>query len=262
MTAQNIDDVVDRLAGIVQEAGRAGDRAGYFAALYRQVTVEIRTAIHSGLFEDGARMDRFDTLFGNRYFDAYDAWRRNRGGPRCWRETFGLLDDADTIIVQHLLLGVNAHINLDLAIAAARTSPGSSIRTLQHDFQLINDILARVVLAVQDSVDALSPFMSLLDRAGGRTDEQILDFSIRQSRQEAWHNALLLAGQNDTERAATIERLDIRATVLARLITRPGGLLRPALEVIRHTENNDVPAVITHLDNAMRQTTTGHGPAD
>ncbi|MFD4600300.1 DUF5995 family protein [Streptomyces sp. NPDC058464] len=262
MTAQNIDDVVDGLAGIVQEAGRAGDRAGYFAALYRQVTVEIRTAIHSGLFEDGARMDRFDTLFGNRYFDAYDAWRRDRSGPRCWRETFGLLDDADTIIVQHLLLGVNAHINLDLAIAAARTSPGSDIHALHHDFQLINDILARVVLAVQDSVDALSPFMSLLDRAGGRTDEQILDFSIRQSRQEAWHNALLLAGQDDTGRAATIERLDVRATVLARLITRPGGLLRPALEVIRHTENNDVPAVITHLDNAMQQTVARRGPAD
>lgn len=64
-----------------------------------------------GLFDDGVRMDRFDTFFGNRYFDAYDAWRRDRSGPRCWREAFGLLDDADTIIVQHLILGVNAHIN-------------------------------------------------------------------------------------------------------------------------------------------------------
>ncbi|MER5429563.1 DUF5995 family protein [Streptomyces sp. NPDC002588] len=48
------------------------------------MTVEVRTAIHGGLFDDGARMDRFDTLFGNRYFDAYDAWRRDRSGPR-WR---------------------------------------------------------------------------------------------------------------------------------------------------------------------------------
>ncbi|MER6080357.1 DUF5995 family protein [Streptomyces sp. NPDC001833] len=266
MTAGNIDDVVDGLAGIVQEAGRTRDRAGYFAALYRQVTVEIRTAIHSGLFDDGPRMDRFDTHFGNRYFEAYDAWRRDRSGPRCWREAFGLLDDADTVIVQHLLLGVNAHINLDLAVAAARTSPGGEIHALQHDFELINDILARVVLGVQDSLDDLSPLMSLLDRIGGRTDEQILDFSIRQSRQEAWCNALLLAGQNDTERAATIERLDIRAAVLARLIARPGGLLRPALELIRHTENNDIPAVITHLDNAMHQPLaqqdTGHRPGN
>jgi hypothetical protein len=34
IAAENIDDVVDGLAGIVREAGRAGDRGGYFAALY------------------------------------------------------------------------------------------------------------------------------------------------------------------------------------------------------------------------------------
>lgn len=185
MAAENIDDVIDGLAGIVRDATRAGDRVGYFAALYRQVTVEVRTAIHSGLFDDSARMDRFDTLFGNRYFDAYDAWRRDQGGPRCWREAFGLLHDANTIIVQHLMLGVNAHINLDLAIAAAQTCPGEAIHGLRRDFLLINDILARVVLAVQSAVGAVSPYLWLLDQFGGRTDERILDFSIRRSRQEA-----------------------------------------------------------------------------
>ncbi|NEA98824.1 DUF5995 family protein [Streptomyces sp. SID13726] len=254
MAAQNIDEVVDGLAGIVREATRDGDRIGYFAALYRQVTVAVRTAIHEGRFDDGARMDRFDTHFGNRYFEAYDAWRRDRSGPRCWRETFGLLDDSDTVIVQHLLLGVNAHINLDLAVAAARTSPGADIHSLRHDFLLINDILAQVVLAVQDSVNALSPLMSLLDKVGGRTDEQILDFSIRQSREEAWYNAVLLAGQTEQERAATVDRLDVRAAVLARLIARPHGLVRPALELIRRTENDDVPTVIAHLDHAVAAT--------
>ncbi|MFJ5301307.1 DUF5995 family protein [Streptomyces sp. NPDC088350] len=252
MAAQNTDEVVDGLAGIVREATRAGDRIGHFAALYRQVTVEIRKAIHEGRFEDGPRMDRFDTLFGNRYFAAYDAWRRDRSGPRCWRETFGLLDDSDTVIVQHLILGVNAHINLDLAVAAARTDTGKDIQALRHDFLLISDILARVVLAVQDPVDAVSPLLSLLDRVGGRTDEQILDFSIVQSRAEAWHNAVLLAGQSEGERAATIERLDVRAAVLARLIARPGALVRPALELIRHAESDDVPAVIARLDSAVR----------
>ncbi|TDD96442.1 DUF5995 family protein [Actinomadura rubrisoli] len=253
MAAENIDDVIDGLAAIVRDADRAGDRAGYFAALYRQVTVEVRNAIRGGRFDDGARMDRFDTLFGNRYFDAYDAWRRDQGGPRCWRETFGLLRAGDTIIVQHLVLGVNAHINLDLAIAAARTSPGEAIHALRRDFMLINDILARVVLAVQDAVGDVSPFLRLLDQVGGRTDERILDFNIRQSRQEAWYNAVLLAGQDDAEREETIERLDVRATVLARLIARPGGLVRPAVELIRRSESDDVQAVITHLDHAMEQ---------
>jgi len=257
--AQNIDEVVDGLADIVREATRTGDRIGYFAALYRQVTVEIRKAIHEGRFEDGPRMDRFDTLFGNRYFEAHDAWLRDRGGPRCWRETFGLLDDRDTVIVQHLILGVNAHINLDLAVAAARTGPGTDIHALQHDYLLINDILARVVLAVQDSVDALSPLLSLLDKVGGRTDEQILDFSIVQSRAEAWHNTVLLASQTEAEQEATIDRLDIRAAVLARLIARPGALVRPALELIRHTESDDVAAVITRLDGAMERASLSEG---
>ncbi|WP_237312936.1 DUF5995 family protein [Streptomyces sp. AMCC400023] len=252
VVAGNIDEVVDGLAGVVREARRGGDRVGYFAALYRQVTVEVRRAIHEGLFDDGARMDRFDTLFGNRYFEAYDAWRRDRSGPRCWRETFGLLDDTGTVIVQHLLLGVNAHINLDLAVAAARTCPGEDIHALRRDFLLINDILGRVVLSVQDSLGALSPLMSLLDQVGARTDERILDFSVRRSREEAWFNAVLLAGQSEGERAATVERLDIRAAVLARLITRPGGLVRPALQLIRSTESDDVPAVIAHLDRAVR----------
>jgi hypothetical protein len=253
MAADNIDDVVDALAGIVRDATREADRAGYFAALYRQVTVEVRRSIHTGLFDDGARMDQFDTLFGNRYFDAYDAWRRDRSGPRCWREAFGLFHDADAVIIQHLMLGVNAHINLDLAIAAAETSPGEAIHGLRRDFLLINDILAQVVLAVQSAVGAVSPYLWLLDRFGGRTDEQILDFSIRRSRQEAWDNAVLLAGQSGTQRERTIELLDVRAALLARLIARPGGLVRPAIQLIQSTESDDVPAVIAHLDRALEQ---------
>jgi hypothetical protein len=251
MAAENIDEVIDGLAGIVRDTGRAADRAGYFAALYRQVTVEVRSAIHSGQFDDGPRMDRFDTVFGNRYFDAYDAWRRDRGGPRCWREAFGLLDDAGTIIVQHLVLGVNAHINLDLAIAAARTAPGARIHDLRHDFLLINDILARVVLAVQRAVGGVSPYLWLLDRFGGRTDERILDFNIRRSRQEAWHNAVLLAGQEDGAAEDTAELLDVRAATLARLVARPGGLVQPAVQLVRSAERQDVPSVITHLDRAL-----------
>ncbi|WNZ07306.1 DUF5995 family protein [Streptomyces sp. 11x1] len=226
---------------------------GYFAALYRQVTVEVRTAIHQGLFDDGARMDRFDTLFGNRYFEAYDAWGRDRSGPRCWRETFGLLDDADTVIVQHLLLGVNAHINLDLAVAAARTSPGGE-RSTRYDATSCSSTTSSGgwCWLCRTRRGALSPLMSLLDQVGARTDERILDFSVRRSREEAWFNAVLLAGQDEEERAATVERLDIRAAVLARLIARPGGLVRPALQLIRNTESDDVPAVIAHLDRAVR----------
>jgi hypothetical protein len=252
MRADDIDEVIALLAGIVRDARAGGSRIGYFASLYRQVTVEIRRAIHAGEFDDGERMSGFDAHFGNRYFDALDAWRRDRGGPSCWREAFTLVEDDATIIVQHLLLGVNAHINLDLAVAAAQTSPGEEIHALQRDFLLINDILFRVLAKIQEALGEISPLMWLLDRFGGRDDERILDFSIRKSRQEAWQNAVLLAFQTGAERDETIERLDSRAALLARLIARPGPLTRAAVELISATESSDVPAVISHLDRAMQ----------
>ena len=250
MKADDIDGVINGLTDIVHDALRAGDRIGYFASLYRQVTVAIRDAIQAAEFDDGARMDRFDTHFGNRYFDALDAWRRDQTGPNCWREAFRLLRETDTIIIQHLLLGVNAHINLDLAIAAAQTSPGESIRALERDFFLVNDILTRVLAQIQEALGQVSPFMWLLDEFGGRTDERILDFNIRTARREAWQSALLLAHQSGAQRAETIKRLDTRSILLAVLLARPGGLIRPAVELIRAGENRDVRAVISHLDRA------------
>jgi Family of unknown function (DUF5995) len=251
MRAENIDEVIAHLAAIVGGASANGSRAGYFASLYRQVTVEIRASIHAGEFDDGERMSRFDAHFGNRYFDAFDSWHRDRSGPTCWREAFTLVEDDTAIIVQHLLMGVNAHINLDLAVAAAQTSPGGQIYALERDFFLVNDILVRVLMKIQEALGEISPFMGLLDRFGGRNDEQILDFSIRKSRQEAWQFAVLLAFQTGKDWDDTIERMDTRSALLARLIARPALPIRPALQLIRATESSDVAAVIAHLDRAM-----------
>ncbi|MFJ6676125.1 DUF5995 family protein [Actinosynnema sp. NPDC091369] len=106
-----------------------------------------------------------------------------------------------------------------------------------------------MVPAVQRSVDAVSPYLGLLDRLGGRGDEHVLDFGIRRSREDAWHNALVLAGQE-----VTTDLLDVRTAVLACLIARPGDLLRPALELIGRMESQAVPEVIAHLDRAVAPT--------
>lgn len=253
MRVDDIDGVIEVLTGIVASACEEADRIGYFAALYRQVSVGVRDAIRAGRFEDGERMSRFDALFGNRYFDALDAWRRSRGGPGCWQIAFELTGRADSIIVQHLLLGVNAHINLDLAVAAAQVSPGASIDRLRRDYLLVNQILAGVLAQVQRAVDGVSPYLGLLDEFGGRDEDQVLDFSIRAAREEAWQNAVLLARQTGSDLDQAITRLDARTAVLARLLSRPGGLARPAVELIRSGETAPVPQVIARLDNATQE---------
>lgn len=249
--ATTVDEVVERLGAIVEHAKRRGDRLGYFAALYRQVTVQVQRGVQRGEFEDGPRMSRFDAAFGNRYFEALEAWQSGGRPPDCWQLAFDLAEDDDAIILQHILLGVNAHIDLDLAFATAETSPGRKIYALQRDYERINDILVEVLDAVQSAMNSVSPAMDILDRVGGRSDEQILDFSIRASRAVAWQNAVLLANTPPRSHAFLERSLDAQATALGALIATPGGVLGDAIREIRAHESQDTAAVIERLNAAF-----------
>src|SRR5947209_12113902 len=103
--------VVERLQAIVQECARAGDRLGYFAALYQRVTMRVRDGIAAGEFQDGARMEALDVAFANRYLDAYDALRAGDQPSRSWLCAFEAARGGGATVLQHLLLGMNAHIN-------------------------------------------------------------------------------------------------------------------------------------------------------
>lgn len=131
-------------------------------------------------------------------------------------------------------------------------SPGGSIHDLRRDFLLTNEILVDVLIRVQHAVDDVSPYMWLLDTFGGRDEDRILNFSIRSAREEAWQNAVLLAHRTGSEREQTIARLDVHTTVLARLVRRPGGPIRPVIELIRSGENTPIPDVIARLDPATQ----------
>ena len=52
------------------------NRIGFFADLYRQVTLRIKQWIEEGRFDDGVRMEAFTVQFGKRYFAALDAYRQ------------------------------------------------------------------------------------------------------------------------------------------------------------------------------------------
>lgn len=88
MNASTIDDVIARLDHIIDRARQERSRLGYFAALYRNVTLRVRAGIAQGRFEDGPRMGRLDVRFANRYFAAYDQHREGHAPTRCWQVAF------------------------------------------------------------------------------------------------------------------------------------------------------------------------------
>lgn len=79
MTAP-LQTLIDEMDQVVAECRERGDRAGYFAALYRNVTREVARRSAAGQFADPERMALFTTAFARRYLDAYSAWRDGRTG--------------------------------------------------------------------------------------------------------------------------------------------------------------------------------------
>jgi hypothetical protein len=127
MPLTDIDIVLARLDDVIEEAREGASRAGYFAAMYRKVTVAVRDAVVAGRFADGDRMARLDRVFAERYLDAYDQWRTGAVPTIAWQVAFDATRRWRPIIVQQLLAGMNAHINLDLGVAAASVAPGTEL---------------------------------------------------------------------------------------------------------------------------------------
>lgn len=246
--ARTIDEVVEHLDGLISHARRAECRLGYFAALYRNVTLKVREGILTGSFEDGERMERLDVTFANRYLDALEHYRRGEQTSKCWRTSFRAAESWHPIVLQHLLLGINAHINLDLGIAAAQTSPGAQLAGLREDFDGINDVLRATLDDVQDRLALVSSWMTALDRVGGRTDEAVMNFSVERAREAAWRVAQRLAPLGPEEMQKEIGVLDHWVDVLAFVVRYPPGVsARLASTFVRLTEVRDVARIIDIL---------------
>lgn len=247
MPASDIEEVIVTLDDIISKARQEESRRGYFAALYKQVTRQVKQSIEDGRFEDGQRMDRLDTAFANRYFEALEQYEAGEKPSKCWNIAFKTEDAQGLTILQHLLLAMNAHINFDLGIAAAQMGL-TDIDDLRHDFNIINEILASMLNEVQRTINRLSPLFGLVDVLGGRTDETIANFGIEKAREDAWWFAVQLSGQDAAMQTRTIYGADRKITLLARLISEPGGLPAAGFNIIRLFEIKDVRAVIEALD--------------
>ncbi len=236
---------------VVDEAAAASDRVGLFASVYRQVTAAVAQSAREGRFDDRERLSRFDAVFAGRYLAALRAWRAGRDPGRSWRLAFGATEDDGPVLVQHLVLGINAHINLDLAVAAAETAPGERIGSLEADFDRINEVLVDVLCRLQGALGELSPLFDKLDVVLGRIDEQILGFGLGRARAEAWEAAVTLAGQSAEARRATVRMLDRYTYGLGRLVLAPPFPAPAALQVVRFAERTEVGDAVRHLDNAL-----------
>ena len=251
MPFQNIDEVINALNVIVANCEQNKLRAGYFAALYKRMTVAVKEGIQKGMFEDGSRMEKLDICFAERYTSAWQCYGQKQPCSASWQFAFDGCYNNNNTVIQNLLLGVNTHINLDLAIAAATIAPGDSINALEADFNRINDAIASLVDDIQESLAQVWFPMRMLTKIVNNKQEAVLNFSIDAARKTAWANTLLLAYMNDAQKQVHIREMDSLVKQIAQGIQSPGGWAGFVLKLVRKTEYDDTARTIRLIDTTV-----------
>ncbi|MET0900549.1 MAG: DUF5995 family protein [Mycobacterium sp.] len=249
-----LDDVVEALDTVIQWSMGAASRLGYFAALYKRITVAVRQAIAQGAFQDGPRMERFDVTFAARYLDALNGHFHPGDHPRptrCWQVSFDAAQRQDPILLQHMLAGVNAHIDLDLGIAATQIACGTGLSGLQEDFDRINAVLASQVNGLLTDVTELSPAMADVAAVLMGHEIFVINEAVRVLRDSAWRFAVLLCAAPAVARPLLIWTRDRKVAGQGRVIYDPPsltGVLATAVRTIAAQESRDVVHNIGVLD--------------
>jgi hypothetical protein len=250
MLPTNIEQVIVALEQIMDECDHDENVLGYFAALYHKVTCRVRDGITNNEFEDGARMELLDVTFANRYIAAWQSFKEGTTLTSSWLTSFEAKQKKRTLVLQHLLLGMNAHINLDLGIAAAIVAKEKGMPAIRKDFAAINGILAMLTGDVMNNLRKVSPLLSLMGLHQSRYNSILIQFSISNARDGAWCFAEDLFNAPDEAYNQTLRERDKSIAALAEGIIHTRGLMKITLWLIHLFEWHKPSRIIRQMRSA------------
>lgn len=210
----------------------------------------MRDGIAANEFEDGPRMERFDVTFANRYIQAWQTFQSGGKPSASWLYAFNIARQRRALVLQHLLLGMNAHINLDLGIAAAEVAGVAGMPAIRKDFAAINGVLAMLTGDVLNNLRRVSPLLSLMGLHQSRNNSILIQFSIGNARDGAWCFAEELFGAKPEAYNEVSAARDKSIAELAAGITEASGLMKITLWIIHLFEWRKPARIIRQLRNS------------
>ncbi|WP_417610527.1 DUF5995 family protein [Owenweeksia hongkongensis] len=240
----SIDEVLAELDSIIDDALSQNSYLALFAYVYRRTTAQIKAEIEAGSFEDPERMTTFDINFASLYINAYRNYFSETPVTKCWQISFDARNDNITIL-QHILLGMNAHINLDLAIAASSVMRGQDIAPLERDFNKVNEVLGSLVDELQGKLGKVSFLMFLVDFIGREHDENIINFGMLQARGQSWKITTEFWELDGDDLKTKQDEVDYTVSCIAQHIRQPKTFIaRGIFKLVRRFEEKDLSRII------------------
>jgi hypothetical protein len=212
--------IIDRMSTQLAGWQDTADQRSVFLQCYTLMTRNMLVAVDAGTFHDGVWVSTLLHRFADYYFRALDSFTLHASTtPRVWRHAFEMAQQPRIHSLQHLFLGVNAHIRYDLVLTLNDMLCGewpelSEVQRQQRyaDHSQVNRIIYETVNAVQDGViEKLNPEMDIVDTLMGGLDEWLIYKLISRWRDQVWQQAHdMIACTADSDRTRVIYAVEER----------------------------------------------------
>jgi hypothetical protein len=227
-----IDELIARMAALLEPLEAAGDKRRYFHATYQRTTIAVAGEIKRGGFADTRWVEEWDVAFADLYLDALEADMTGETPSRPWAIAFGAPDGLPPL--RHVLLGMNAHINYDLpqaivaVISDEQFDDAALIARREADHRAIDGVLAARVAAEGEELAGLSGPVPLLDRLLTPLNRLGTRRFLREARQKVWANATALSQarrQGPDAYARVLAQLEELSAVKVTALQAPGQVV-------------------------------------
>ena len=232
---EDIGGVIERLETLQEILDRLppsprNNRVAAFNTLYLTITQRVAAHLRGPEVKDARWLEVLDVEFARLYFNALASWGvPGADTPDAWQVLFSRAHDDKMSTLEASVLGVNAHINHDLALALINTwrRLGYTGDGPQHpDYLLVNKIFYHEIPLLRRRF--ANAWQMEIDRCVGDLDDWSQRVLVRTTRAWAWEQAERLWDlQDDKEDYARA------CTVMDRAAAMAGETLLTGTSVVR-----------------------------
>ncbi|MGK3965798.1 DUF5995 family protein [Sorangium sp. So ce118] len=250
MKPVNVAEALVALETVAARLREKNDPRAVFPDVYAVITRRVKEAVVDGKddrFLEPAWISRLAGIFCEYYLKALEASLDGRStGVEAWDVAFQCNSASGTAAAVHALLGINAHINYDLALGLYQNivqhgavQDARLLGRYRHDHDLVNEILAaampEIFAILGDRYNCPLARIATFTKDVQRTVSSVVLFMLRKWRDRVWDDLLsLLATAGDVDRRTVVARMNRNAGKVARTFAAGNGALRAGAPLVRN----------------------------
>ncbi len=237
---KSAEEALRALDAVTAHLIETGDARAAFPDVYGIITRRVAESValgDRGIFQAPRWISRLAGRFCERYLETLRwSFDRHQQDAGAWAIAYDAGDGAGTLPLQHVLLGLSAHINFDLALGIYRTIvefgafDGASMRRYRHDHDAVNHLLRA---SIPEAFDHLirrhrCEASAVLYQRAYAVSEWAAMWILATWRARVWDDALvLLHARSTAERERVVAAMERRSRRIGRLLALPGALPVP-----------------------------------